>query len=43
MLKKKKEKYTIEYSGEETLNRNHKAYNVRLPQLQLMMATHPQL
>ena len=30
-------------SGEETLNRNHRAYNVRLPQLQLMMATHAQL
>ena len=28
---RKKEKYTIEYSGKETLNRNHKAYNVRLP------------
>ena len=27
-------------SGEESLNRNHRAYNIRLPQLQLMMATH---
>ena len=30
-------------SGEEALNRNHKAYNLRLPQLQFMMATHAQL
>ena len=30
-VQRKKEKYTTEYSGEETLNRNHKAYNVRLP------------
>ena len=30
-------------SGEEALNRNHRAYNIRLPQLQLMMATHAQL
>ena len=30
-------------SGEESLNRNHRAYNLRLPQLQLMMATHAQL
>ena len=30
-------------SGEESLNRNHRAYNLRLPQLQLIMATHAQL
>ena len=30
-------------SGEEALNRNHRSNNIRLPQLQLMMATHAQL
>ena len=47
MYKERKEKNTLQNkSGEEALNRNHKAYNVhgvRLPRLQLLMATHAQL
>ena len=44
MYKHKKKKKTLQNeSGEESLNRNHRAYNIRLPQLQLMMATHAQL
>ena len=35
VYKERKKKYTIEKSGKEALNRNHKAYNVRLPRLQL--------
>ena len=39
-VQRKKEKiYTTERRGEEALNRNHRAYIVRLPQLQLMLAT----
>ena len=30
-------------SGEEALNRNHRAYNIKLAQLQFMMAIHAQL
>ena len=41
MYKKKKGKNTLKNkSGHETLNRNHRAYTVRLLQLQPMMATH---
>ena len=40
---KKKKKALQNESGEESLNRNHRAYNLRLAQLQLMMATHAQL
>ena len=40
---RKFKKHTSKQSGEEALNRNHRAYNIRLPQLQLMMATHAQL
>ena len=43
-VQRKKEKiknYTLQNKiGEEAFNRNHKAYNIRLPQLPLMMATH---
>ena len=39
--KKGKNQNTLQNKiGEEAFNRNHKAYNIRLPQLQLMMATH---
>ena len=38
--KRKKLKYTTEQNWRGSLNRNHRAYNIRLPQLQLMMATH---
>ena len=42
--KEKKKKNALQKeSGEESLNRNHRAYNLRLAQLQLMMATHAQL
>ena len=40
MYKEGKKKYTLQNErGEEALNRNHRAYIVRLPQLQLMLAT----
>ena len=40
MYKERKKKYTLQNErGEEALNRNHRAYIVRLPQLQLMPAT----
>ena len=42
--KKKRKKNVLQNeSGEESLNRNHRAYNLRIAQLQLMMATHAQL
>ena len=43
--KEKKKKNVLENeSGEESLNRNHRAYNLRLAQLQqLMMASRAQL
>ena len=41
MYKERKEKNTLKNkSGQEALNRNHRAYTVRLLQLQSMMATH---
>ena len=41
MYKERKEKNTLKNkSGQEALNRNHRAYTVRLLQLQPMMATH---
>ena len=41
MYKERKEKNTLKNkSGQEALNRNHRAYTVRLRQLQSMMATH---
>ena len=40
MYKERKKKYTLQNErGEEALNRNHRAYIVRLPLLQLMLAT----
>ena len=40
MYKERKEKNTLKNkSGQEALNRNHRAYTVRLLQLQPMMAT----
>ena len=43
-IQRKKEKNALQNeSGEESLNRNHRAYNLGLAQLQLMMATHAQL
>ena len=43
-IQRKKEKNALQNeSGEESLNRNHRAYNGGLAQLQLMMATHAQL
>ena len=42
MYKERKKKYTLQNErGEEALNRNHRAYIVRLPLLQLMLATSP--
>ena len=42
--KEKKKKNVLQNeSGEESLNRNHRAYDLRIAQLQLMMATHAQL
>ena len=39
--KKRKNQITLQNKiGQEAVNRNHKAYNIRLPELQLMMATH---
>ena len=39
--KKRKNENTLQNKiGKEAFNRNHKAYKIRLPQLQLMMATH---
>ena len=43
MYKERKKKFTKKESGKEALNINHKAYNVRLPLLQLIMGTHAQL
>jgi len=44
MYKERKGKNTLQNrSGEEALNRNHRAYNIRLPQSQVMMATHAEL
>ena len=43
MYKERKKKKTLQNeSDEEALNTNHRAYNVKLPELQLMMATHAQ-
>ena len=43
-VQRKEEKNALQNrSGVEALNRNHRAYNIRLPQSQLMMATHAQL
>ena len=43
-IQRKKEKNVLQNeSGEESLNRNHRAYNLRLAQLQLMMASRAQL
>ena len=40
MYKERKKKYTLQNErGEEALNRNHRDYIVRRPQLQLMLAT----
>ena len=40
MYKERKKKYTLQNErGEEALNTNHRAYIVRLPQSQLMLAT----
>ena len=40
MYKERKKKYRLQNErGEEALNRNHRAYIVRLPQLQIMLAT----
>ena len=39
--KKRKNQNTLQNKiGEEVFNRNHRAYNIRFPQLQLVMATH---
>ena len=43
-VQRKEEKNTHQNRrGEEALNRNHRAYNIRVPQSQLVMATHTQL
>ena len=44
MYKERKKKNALQNrSGVEALNRNHRAYNIRLPQSQLMMATRAEL